>query len=47
LRDQPAALVLRHAVFLDRLLDRAGLIWSVMDETNEFGRRPADVVDGP
>jgi hypothetical protein len=39
LRDQPAALVLRHAVFLDRFLDRARLIWSLMDEANEFGRR--------
>jgi len=47
LSDQPAALVLRHAVFLDSLLDRARLIRSFVNQADEFGRRPAEVVDGP
>jgi hypothetical protein len=33
--DQPAALVLRHVVFLDRLLDRGLLIRSILNEADE------------
>jgi hypothetical protein len=47
LSDQPAALVYRHPVLLDRFGNRALLIWSVIDEADELGRRAADVVDGP
>jgi hypothetical protein len=39
--------MLRHFVFLDRLLDRALLIRSVMDDADELGRRPPDVIDRP
>jgi hypothetical protein len=46
-RDQPAALVSRHVVFLDRLLDRGLLVRSIVDVADELGLRPADVVDGP
>jgi hypothetical protein len=47
LSDHPAALVLWHIVFLDRLLDRGLLIRGVIDDADQFGRRPADVVDDP
>jgi hypothetical protein len=47
LSDQPAALVLRHVVFLDRLLDRGLLIRGVIDDADELRRHPADVVDRP
>ena len=45
LRDQPAALICRHLVLLDRFGDRALLVRSVIDEADELGRRAADVVD--
>jgi hypothetical protein len=44
---QPVALVRWHVVFLDRLLDRGLLVRLIIDDTNELGWRPADVVDGP
>src|SRR5271169_2940103 len=44
LRHQPAALILRHIIFLDCLLDCALLIRSVKDEADELGRRPANVI---
>jgi hypothetical protein len=47
LRDQAAALIRRNLELLDRLLDRGLLVWLVIDDAHELGRRPADVVDGP
>src|SRR4030081_1661255 len=44
--DKPAALVFRYLELLDRLLDRALLIRGVMDDADELGWCPADMVDG-
>jgi hypothetical protein len=41
LRDQPVALILWHAELLDRLLDRALLTRSVIDDADQLSRRAA------
>jgi hypothetical protein len=46
LSDQPAALVRWHLVFLGRLRYRALLVQSIND-ADQSGGRPTDVVDGP
>jgi hypothetical protein len=46
LRDQPAALVRRNLVLLDRLGNRGLLVGSI-NEADELGWRAADMVDGP
>src|SRR6516162_7361890 len=46
LRDQPAALVWWHIVFLDRTLN-GGLFVRRIDNADQFRGRALDVVDGP
>jgi hypothetical protein len=47
LRDQPATLVCRHLIFLDRALDGGLFVGRVVDDADKLRGRALDMVNGP
>jgi hypothetical protein len=47
LRHQPAALVGRHLIFVDRALDGGLFVGGIIDDADEFRGRAFNVVDSP